>query len=87
MSSSIKNLKSQINSLLSAYGRLQQVHNNEIFDGLRKVTTNKYLGNVVTFKNCDIKCPNGFTKLESEDVCECISNWSADCGEDCALKK
>jgi hypothetical protein len=87
MSSSIKSLKSQINNLLSAYGRLQQVHNNEIFDELRKVTTNKYLGNVITFKECDIKCPDGFTKLESEDTCECISNWSADCGQDCAFKK
>ena len=87
MSSSIKNLKSQINNLLSSYGRLQQVHNNEIFDELRKVTTNKYLGNVVEFKKCDVKCPDGFTKLESEDTCECISSWSSKCGEDCALNK
>jgi len=87
MSSSIKNLKSQINKLLSAYGRLQQVHNNEIFDELRKVTTNKYVGNVVTFKKCDIKCPDGFTKLESGDICECVASWSANCGENCAFKK
>lgn len=84
---SLEKLKNKMNTLLSKYGTLQKVHSHELFEDLQKGQNNKYIGNIVTLKKCNVDCPSGFSKIVTEDKCQCISTWNKNCGQNCAFKK
>jgi len=84
---SLEKLKNKMNKLLSSYGSLQKVHSHEILEDLQKTQLNQFRGNVVNLKECNIDCPAGFSKLVTENKCQCISSWNKDCGENCAFEK
>ena len=83
----LKQMKNRFDKLLSQYGNIYKTHTHEIFKDLKKIQLDDYYGEVVELKNCNIKCPSGFDKVETDTQCKCIKFWNSNCGESCAKKK